>query len=88
MPASWNEAIASLKQNVTGQVVLPEDANYDEVRSIWNAMINRRPAVLIRCATATDVQVALAFARANGKEFTIRGALGIISLEIQYVMTG
>ena len=74
MPAPWNEAIASLKQNVTGQVVLPGDANYDEVRSIWNAMINRRPAVIVRCATAADVPVALSFARENGKEFTIRGA--------------
>ena len=74
MPASWNEAIASLKNNVSGQVVLPDDANYDEVRKIWNAMIDRRPAVIVRCATANDVPVALKFARDNEKEFSVRGA--------------
>lgn len=74
MPVSWNEAIATLKNDVAGQVVLPGDANYDEVRSIWNAMIDRRPAAIIRCATADDVPVALKFARDNGKEVSVRGA--------------
>jgi FAD/FMN-containing dehydrogenase len=74
MPASWNGAIASLKNNVSGQVVLPDDANYDEVRKIWNGMIDRRPAVIVRCATASDVPVALKFALDNGKKFSIRGA--------------
>jgi len=74
MPASWNEAIVNLKNNVTGQVVLPDDANYDEVRKIWNGMINRRPAVMVRCATADAVPVALTFAREHGKELSIRGA--------------
>ena len=69
MPASWNEAIGNLKDNVSGQVVLPDDANYDEVRKIWNAMIDRRPAVIVRCATANDVPVALKFARDSGKDF-------------------
>ena len=74
MPASWNEAIASLKTHVSGQVVLPDDSNYDEVRKIWNGMIDRRPAVIVQCATADDVPVALKFALDNGKEFSIRGA--------------
>ena len=74
MPVSWNEAIANLKNNVNGQVVLPEDANYDDVRKIWNGMIDRRPAVIVRCGTANDVPVALKFARDNSKEFSIRGA--------------
>ena len=74
MPASWNEAIANLKNNVTGQAVLPDDVNYDEVRKIWNGMINRRPAAMVRCATADDVPVALTFAREHGKELSIRGA--------------
>ena len=63
MPASWNEAIANLKNTITGRVVLPDDANYDEVRKIWNGMIDRRPAVIVQCATANDVPVALSFAR-------------------------
>ena len=74
MPAPWNEAVASLKNNVSGQVVLPDDSNYDEVRKIWNGMIDRRPAVIVQCATANDVPVALKFARDHGKEFSMRGA--------------
>lgn len=74
MPASWNEAIANLKNNVQGKVVLPSDSNYDEVRSIWNAMVNRRPSVIVQCATADDVPLTLRFAREHGKKLSVRGA--------------
>ena len=40
----------SLKSKVKGQIVLPTDSSYDEVRQIWNAMIDRRPALIVRCA--------------------------------------
>jgi FAD/FMN-containing dehydrogenase len=68
------ESIAKLKNEVKGQVVLPDDSNYDEVRAIWNAMIDRRPAVIVRCAEAADSARALKFARDNGLEIAIRGA--------------
>jgi FAD/FMN-containing dehydrogenases len=63
-----------LKRKVKGQIVLPSDPNYDEVRKIWNAMIDRRPAVIVQCAEADDVPHAIAFARENGLEISIRGA--------------
>jgi FAD/FMN-containing dehydrogenase len=69
-----NETIARLKINVKGHVVLPDDPNYDEVREIWNAMIDRRPTVIIQCANADDVSQAILFARNNGLEISIRGA--------------
>jgi FAD/FMN-containing dehydrogenase len=68
------ESIAKLKNNVKGQVVLPDDLNYDEVRTIWNAMIDRRPAVIVQCREAADSSRALKFARDNGLEVAIRGA--------------
>jgi FAD/FMN-containing dehydrogenase len=68
------ELIAKLKNEVKGQVVLPDDSNYDEVRTIWNAMIDRRPAVIVQCAEAADSSRALQFARDNGLEIAIRGA--------------
>jgi FAD/FMN-containing dehydrogenase len=68
------KAIESLKSKIKGQVVLPSDSNYEEVREIWNAMIDRRPALIVRCAEADDVPHALSFAREHGLEISIRGA--------------
>ena len=44
------EATQNLKRKVMGQIVLPSDPSYDEIRQIWNAMIDRRPALIVRCA--------------------------------------
>lgn len=66
-------AVNSLKNKLKGQIVLPKDSDYDEVRKIWNAMIDRRPAIIIRCASADDVAPAIAFARESGLELSIRG---------------
>lgn len=74
MTTLLNETIDQLKTGLTGQVVLPDAPNYDEVREIWNAMIDRRPAVIVQCTTADDVSRAITFARENGLELTIRGA--------------
>jgi FAD/FMN-containing dehydrogenase len=68
------EATESLKSKVKGQIVLPSDSSYDEVREIWNAMIERRPALIVRCAEANDVPPAISFAREHGLEISIRGA--------------
>jgi FAD/FMN-containing dehydrogenase len=68
------ETTEKLKSIVKGQVILPGDQSYDEVRKIWNAMIDRRPAVIVQCAEANDASHAIAFARENGLEISIRGA--------------
>jgi len=67
-------ATENLKGKVKGQVVLPGDPNYEEVRKIWNAMIDRRPAVIVQCTGADDIAHAIQFARQNGLEISIRGA--------------
>ena len=74
MVTRLKEDTQELKGKVKGQVVLPGDPNYEEVRKIWNAMIDRRPAVIVRCAKADDVPHALDLARLNGLEVSIRGA--------------
>jgi len=74
MLSASNKAIEGLKSNVKGQVVVPADVNYDEVRAIWNAMIDKRPAVFVQCAAADDVPAALAFANEHGLDVSIRGA--------------
>jgi len=62
------------RASIKGSVVRPEDSNYDEVRKIWNAMIDRRPAAIVQCADSSDVQRAISFAGENRLELTIRGA--------------
>ena len=68
------ETIEKLKNKVKGQIVLPSDLSYDKIREIWNAMIERRPALIVRCAEANDVPPTISFARENALEISIRGA--------------
>ncbi|PZQ47536.1 MAG: FAD-linked oxidase [Rhodovulum sulfidophilum] len=58
-------AIADLRRAVAGAVALPGEPGYDEARTLWNAMVDRRPALVVRAASAEDVVAALAFARAH-----------------------
>lgn len=74
MPKLQAQAIKELRGALKGRVVLPQEPDYDKVRAIWNAMIDRRPALIAQCKAADDVVQALAFARANGLEISIRGA--------------
>lgn len=65
--------IQELQTGIKGSVVRPGDPAYDEVRQIWNAMIDRKPAVIVRCASADDVAKAVTFARAQGLLLAVRG---------------
>jgi FAD/FMN-containing dehydrogenase len=73
MKTKSNKIIEKLKGKVKGQIVLPDDPNYNKVREIWNAMIDRRPAVIVQCDAADDVLHAISYARENGLELSIRG---------------
>jgi len=61
MPQVSSSAIDELKSAIRGQLVLPEDAGFNEARSIWNAMIDCRPAMILRCAGVADVRRGIAF---------------------------
>jgi len=57
----------------TGALLEPADPDYDGARSLWDAMIDKRPAVIARCRSTTDVVTALAYARKEGLEVAVRG---------------
>lgn len=59
--------------SISGETLLPGQAGYDEARVVWNAMIDRRPAIITRCKNANDVVKAVIYARQNGLPISIRG---------------
>ncbi len=67
------QAIEEFKAHFHGEVVLPSDAGYEETRQIWNAMIDRRPALIARCKSPEDVVRAVNFARVHEALVSIRG---------------
>lgn len=65
-------AIEEFRARVRGPVFLPDDEGYDEARKIWNAMIDRRPAMIVRCAGVADVIDSVKFAREHGLPLSVR----------------
>ncbi len=55
--------VSRLARHLKGTVIRPGDGEYDRARQIWNAMFDRRPALIVRCASVEDVQTAVKFAR-------------------------
>jgi FAD/FMN-containing dehydrogenase len=68
-----NEVVDAFKATLRGSVLQPGDPDYDGARALWNGMIDRRPALIARCAGAADVQLAVAFARQNALPLAVRG---------------
>jgi len=62
-----------LRGRIRGEVITPEDPVYDDARKVYNGSIDKRPAAIVRCFDAADVAIAIAFARAQSLEASIRG---------------
>jgi FAD/FMN-containing dehydrogenase len=65
--------VAELAEQVSGAVLGPGDAAYDAARAVHNGLIDRKPALIVRCRTTDDVVAAVLFARRVGLEVSIRG---------------
>lgn len=63
----------TLKAGFRGDLIQPNDANYDDSRALYNAMINKRPALIASCLSAADVIAAVNFARENNLLTAVRG---------------
>jgi FAD/FMN-containing dehydrogenase len=68
-----SSAVQRLKSSFRGELILPDDPRYDSGRAVFNAMIDRRPALIARCAGAGDVIHAVDFARAENLLVAVRG---------------
>src|SRR5678816_938450 len=77
------DSIAELKQSLRGRLIQPGDADYDEAREVYNAMIHKKPRLIAQCADVADVIRSVNFARENDLLVSIRsgghnaGGLGI-----------
>jgi FAD/FMN-containing dehydrogenase len=65
--------VADLRARMRGELIRPGDEGYDEARKVWNGMIDRKPALIGRCASVTDVIASVNFARENGVLLAVRG---------------
>src|SRR5258707_7528000 len=76
-------SIPELKATIHGRVISPEDANYDEARTVFVGGVDRRPAVIVRVADEADVVAVISMARETGSELAVRsgghsnGGLGV-----------
>ena len=67
------EAFATLRAALGGQALLPGEAGYDQARTVWNATVDKRPGLVVRCAGASDVIQAMRFARQHELLVAVRG---------------
>ena len=65
--------VSQLADSVNGRVIAPDDPGYDEARAVFSGAIDRRPAMIVRVADATDVARVIALARDTGMELAVRG---------------
>ena len=67
-------ALEAFKTSLRGELLRPGDPGYDDARKVWNGMIDRRPALIARCAGVADVIAAVNFARTNELLVSVRAA--------------
>jgi FAD/FMN-containing dehydrogenase len=73
MQAPSAATIETLKTGMSGPVILPDEPGYDAARRIWNAMIDKHPAIIARCSGVADVMHAVRVARDEGLLVSVRG---------------
>src|SRR4051812_36777382 len=73
LSALSDERLGELRGSIAGSVIGPDDAAYDQARRSFNALIDRRPAVIARCVSPADVATAFDFARAHDLDVAVRG---------------
>lgn len=65
--------VGALRERLAGSILLPTDPAYEDARRVWNGTIDRRPALIARCAGVADVMAGVEFARQRGLPLSVRG---------------
>src|SRR5215218_9475984 len=68
-----DNAVDALRARLRGPLLLPGNDGYDATRTVWNAMFDRRPALIARCAGGADILAAVSFARERGLHLSVKG---------------
>src|SRR3954453_13572628 len=68
-----DHAVSDLSGRISGRVLAPGAPGYDDARAVHNGLVDRRPALIVRCHSADDVVAALALARGAGLGVSVRG---------------
>jgi FAD/FMN-containing dehydrogenase len=71
--ASNHTTIQDFKARLRGELISPGDESYDHARMVWNGMIDRYPALIVRCADLIDILNAIQFARSQDLPVSVRG---------------
>jgi FAD/FMN-containing dehydrogenase len=72
-PSPAARARAALRDTLRGRLITPDDADYDAARALWNGAVDRRPALIARCADTDDVTAALRAGTDLGLPIAVRG---------------
>jgi FAD/FMN-containing dehydrogenase len=71
-PTGLESRFQEFLSGIKGDVITPDDASYEEARRVWNGMVDRRPALIVRCASTADVVAAVSLAKAEQLPVAVR----------------
>ena len=69
---STEEVMTEFEGTLRGSLLLPDDEGYDDARTVWNAMVDEQPALVVQCAGTADVMGAVDFAREHGYPLSVK----------------